>query len=292
MSHARFASFWHGAELSPYEVASLSSFAAYGNEVTLYSYHAPGNLPAGVQAKDANQILPPDALDDFPIDGVPSVAHFSDYFRYAMFTKTDQIWIDTDMLLLRPFELDAPGDVIGKSSATSLCSSLLRLDPHDPRLNELLKRVRERKGIDARWGDTGERLLTDVYGVQSGMAASLFDPIPAAEYYKVLLPRYLDECDALCSGSYALHLSGKRLDRMGLYRRIGPPVGSFLERLFARTGVNAMFREHYPAEVMQTMIDNAAHVLARDDAPRKRFPVGVPLFGSAFRSPGGRGTTG
>ncbi|WP_246278989.1 hypothetical protein [Paraburkholderia ultramafica] len=55
------------------------------------------------------------------------MAHFTDYFRFAMFTKTDQIWIDTDMLLLRDFDLDAPGDLIGKETSTSICTALLPL---------------------------------------------------------------------------------------------------------------------------------------------------------------------
>ncbi len=45
MSSARFASFWHGPQLSAYEVACLSSFTAYGNAVALYTYDNVENLP-------------------------------------------------------------------------------------------------------------------------------------------------------------------------------------------------------------------------------------------------------
>ena len=35
--------------------------------------------------------------------GKPSLSHFSDLFRYRLFEKTDMIWIDCDMLLLKEF---------------------------------------------------------------------------------------------------------------------------------------------------------------------------------------------
>jgi hypothetical protein len=44
-----------------------------------------------------------------------------------MLTKTDEIWIDTDMVLLRDFDLPAKGDLIGKESPTGICTALLRL---------------------------------------------------------------------------------------------------------------------------------------------------------------------
>jgi hypothetical protein len=282
MSQARFASFWHGPELSPYEAASLRSFTAYGSAVSLYSYEAIKDLPAGVMAKDAREILPPDALNDFPIKGVPSIAHFSDYFRFAMFTKTDEIWIDTDMLLLRDFDLDAPGDLIGRGTSNSLGTALLRLSPKDPRLQQLLLRIEAMKRTNARWGDTGPHLLTTVYSMQAGLPASLFYPVHIDDYYKVFLPRHLDECSAWCADSYALHLWNNCLVKTGMFKRIGPPAGSFLHQLFAGTGVNALFREFYPADVMQTMINNAVEKVGRDDGVRKLLHVGVPLIITAI----------
>jgi hypothetical protein len=282
MSRARFASFWHGPELSPYEVACLNSFTAYGAEVALYSYEPIANLPTGVIAKDAGAILPPDALNDFPIHGVPSMAHFTDYFRFVMFTKTDEIWIDTDMVLLRDFDLDLPGNLIGRETATSICTALLRLDPDDPRLHDLIKRVEAMKRTDISWGDTGPRLLTAVYGVKAGLPERLFYPVHFDDYYKVFLPQHFEECSKLSTDSYALHLWNNRVVKMGLFKRIGPPAGSFLHQVFARTGANSLFREFYPASVMQTMIDNAVQKVGRDEGVRKLLQIGVPLVRTAI----------
>ncbi|MEX3636857.1 hypothetical protein [Paraburkholderia sp. BR14320] len=282
MRKARFASFWHGPELSPYEVACLSSFTQYGSEVALYSYEPIAGLPPGVAAKDATTILPRDSLNDFPICGVPSMQHFTDYFRFVMFTKTDEIWVDTDMLLLRDFDLNAKGDLIGRENQTSICNAILRLDPDQPRLHEAIERIEAMKGTALKWGDTGPRLLTAVYGVKAGLPESLFYPVHFNDYYKVFLPRYFEECAALCSDTYTLHLWNNRIVKMGLFKRIGPPVGSFLHHLFEQTGANELFREFYPASVMQAMIDNAVEKVGSDEGVRKLLRVGVPMVTTAI----------
>ncbi|CAB3731813.1 hypothetical protein [Paraburkholderia rhynchosiae] len=282
MSNASFASFWHGPELSAYEVACLSSFTTYGSDVALYCYSEVKNLPKGVIAKDASAIVSPDALTAFSIDGVPSMAHFTDYFRFVMFTKTEEIWVDTDMLLLRDFDRSVNGNIIGRESATSICTALLRLDPADHRLLDLLLRIEAMKGTNIKWGDTGPRLLTAVYGVKAGMPESEFYPIHFDDYYKVFLPQHFDECATRCANSYALHLWNNRVVKMGLFKRIGPPVGSFLHHVFERIGANSLFQDFYPANVMQAMIDNAVQKVGRDEGFRKLLQIGVPVVKTAI----------
>ena len=282
MSSARFASFWHGPELSAYEVACLSSFTAYGSDVALYTYGEVENVPKGVIVKDASEIVKSDALTAFSIDGTPSMAHFTDYFRFVMFTKTDEIWVDTDMLLLRAFDRSLEGNIIGRESATSICTALLRLDPTDPRLLELLQRIEAMKGTSIKWGDTGPRLLTSVYGVNAGVPESDFYPVHFDDYYKVFLPQYFDECAALCANSYSLHLWNNRVVKMGLFKRVGPPRGSFLHHVFEQIGANKLFREFYPANVMQAMIDNVEQKVGRDEGFRKLLQIGMPVVKTAI----------
>ncbi|WP_330868743.1 hypothetical protein [Paraburkholderia sp.] len=282
MSNARFASFWHGPELSAYEVACLSSFTAYGSDVALYSYSEVKNLPKGIIAKDASTIVPQSALTAFSIDGVPSMAHFTDYFRFLMFTRTDEIWVDTDMLLLRDFDRSTAGNIIGRESATSICTAILRLDPADSRLKELLQRIEAMKGTNIKWGDTGPRLLTSIYGVKAGVPENEFYPVHFDDYYKVFLPQYFNECATLCSDAYSLHLWNNRVVKMGLFKRIGPPRGSFLHHVFERIGANSLFQEFYPANVMQAMIDNAVEKVGRDEGFRKLLQIGVPVVKTAI----------
>ncbi|MEC5407304.1 hypothetical protein VOM14_17305 [Paraburkholderia sp. MPAMCS5] len=248
----------------------------------LYSYCEVENLPEGIVARDARAILPAIALNAFSINGVPSMAHFTDYFRFVMFTKTDEIWVDTDMMLLRPFSLDVRGSLIGKESATSICTALLRLDPADHRLQTLVERVEAMKGSRIEWGDTGPRLLTEVYGVKAGLPPEILYPVHFDDYYKVFLPRYFDECVASCAEAKTLHLWNNRLVRMGLFKRIGPPRGSFLHYLFGKTGAIGLFSEFYPATVMQAMIDNVEERVGRDEGLRKLVRIGAPIIKRAI----------
>ncbi|MGF6856999.1 hypothetical protein [Paraburkholderia sp. CI3] len=228
-------------------------------------------------AKDATTILPRDSLNDFPIHGVPSMQHFTDYFRFVMFTKTDEIWVDTDMLLLRDFDLNVKGDLIGRETQSSICNAILRLDLDQPRLHEAIERVEAMKGRALKWGDTGPRLLTAIYGVKAGLPESLFYPVHFNDYYKVFLPRYFDECAALCSNAYTL--PGGQDGPVQAHR---PPVGSLLHHVFEQTGANTLFREFYPASVMQAMIDNAVEKVGSDEGVRKLLRVGVPMVTTAI----------
>jgi hypothetical protein len=124
--------------------------------------------------------------------------------------------------------------------------------------------------------------LTAVYGVKAGLPESLFYPVHFDDYYKVFLPQYLEECSTLCTDAYTLHLWNNRVVKMGLFKRVGPPVGSFLHQVFARTGANSLFREFYPANVMQTMIDNTVQKVGRDEGVRKLLQIGVPLVKTAI----------
>src|SRR5690349_10410877 len=100
-----FSSFWAGEHLSPYEMACLGSFVERGFEVNLFSYDPVANPPDGVRLHDAREIVDEDAACGFVVDGKASLSHFSDYFRYRLFSLQDTIWIDSDLLLLKCFDV-------------------------------------------------------------------------------------------------------------------------------------------------------------------------------------------
>jgi hypothetical protein len=102
------------------------------------------------------------------------------------------------------------------------------------------------------------------------------------DYHKVFLPRYRDECAARCKDAYTLHLWNNRIVKMGLYKRIGPPVGSFLHEVFERLGLNTGFSDVYPASVMEAMVDNAVHKVGRDEGMSKVLRLLVPSFKAAL----------
>ena len=153
----RFATFWHGGDLSAYEIACLLSFPFHGYELVVYSYEKVGNLPGGVRAADARDILPQDSINSFVVKGVPSLAHFTDYFRLVLFTQTDQVWVDTDIFLLNQFgklECDA-SNLMGRETASSVCNAVLRLDRSDPKLSTMIAKVESLSTQQLGWGRRG-----------------------------------------------------------------------------------------------------------------------------------------
>jgi hypothetical protein len=98
----------------------------------------------------------------------------------------------------------------------------------------------------------------------------------------MFLPQHPGECSALCTDSYTLHLWNNRVVKMELFKRIGPPAGSFLHQIFARTGINSLFRECYPANVMQKIVENTVQKVRRDEGVRKLLQIGVPIVRTAI----------
>ena len=159
-----FATFWAGRVVSPYEAACITSFLARGYQYVVYSYDQVHNLPDGAVLRDAREITAPDNAERFFIKGKANLSHFSDLFRYELFHLTSHVWVDTDMLMLRPLELPGYGRLIAREDQTVLCGAIMRLDSHDPNLTTLIACTEAMRDRDLVWGATGPRLLTKVFG--------------------------------------------------------------------------------------------------------------------------------
>ena len=104
-------SLWIGNSLSLMEVASIRSFLRYQYEYRLYVFDEPKNVPAGTTLLDARAVLPKEKsfyqLGDVQRGG-GSVTAFSNIFRWLLLYEHGGAWVDTDLILLRPLNLDAP----------------------------------------------------------------------------------------------------------------------------------------------------------------------------------------
>jgi hypothetical protein len=94
--------FWHGAPLSRLERLAMASFVAHGHPVELYVYEEPAGVPAGVQIRDAAAILDRSLM--FRHRRTGSFAPFADWFRYRVLFERGGIWVDADMVCLRPLD--------------------------------------------------------------------------------------------------------------------------------------------------------------------------------------------
>ncbi|HCO54110.1 MAG TPA: hypothetical protein DIT93_03720 [Pelagibacterium sp.] len=79
----------------------ITSFIAQGHQFELYSYDCPEVLPEGCKWRDAAEIVPRENIFFYKGDRSPAV--FADYFRLMLMVREAGIWVDCDMLCIRPF---------------------------------------------------------------------------------------------------------------------------------------------------------------------------------------------
>ena len=60
-----------------------------------------------------------------------------------------------------------------------------------------------------------------------------FMPVHYDEYYKLRLPEFAEECAEKCRNAKTVHLYNDILDRIGVWKILLPPEGSYLHYLFS-----------------------------------------------------------
>src|SRR6478735_2048904 len=103
--------FWHGP-LDALRLMCLMSQVAAGHKVTVYSFEPIAKLPDGVANAEAEAILPhafSERLRPPQPDGSWrdwTTLQFSDFFRMRLMAERAGLWLDADVLLLKPVEID------------------------------------------------------------------------------------------------------------------------------------------------------------------------------------------
>jgi hypothetical protein len=129
--------FWHGP-LDRLRQICLRSQLAAGHKVTVYSFEAIAGLPDGVGNAEAEAILPcafAERLRPCQPDGSWrdwTLLQFSDFFRMRLMAEHAGLWLDADVLLLKPLEIDPAKPYFAWESQRQLGNSVLYLPPDDP----------------------------------------------------------------------------------------------------------------------------------------------------------------
>ena len=129
--------FWHGP-LDRLRQTCLRSQVAAGHKVTVHSFDPVAGLPDGVGNAEAEAILPhafserlrPPQQDGGWRDW--TVLQFSDFFRMRLMAESAGLWLDADVLLLRPVEIDQTRPYFAWERPRQLGNSVLYLPPGDP----------------------------------------------------------------------------------------------------------------------------------------------------------------
>jgi hypothetical protein len=129
--------FWHGP-LDRLRQTCLRSQVAAGHKVTVYSFDTIPGLPDGVGNAEAEAILPrafSERLRPPQPDGSWrdwTTLQFSDFFRMRLMAESAGLWLDADVLLLKPVELDVTKPYFAWERPRQLGNSVLYLPPRDP----------------------------------------------------------------------------------------------------------------------------------------------------------------
>src|SRR6266699_669290 len=129
--------FWHGP-LDALRRTCLRSQVAAGHKVTVYSFGPLAGLPDGVGNAEAEAILPhsfSERLRPPQPDGSWrdwTVLQFSDFFRMRLMAQGLGLWLDADVLLLKPVEIDPQKPYFAWEQPRQLSNSSLYLPPDDP----------------------------------------------------------------------------------------------------------------------------------------------------------------
>jgi hypothetical protein len=251
--------FWHGAPLSRLERLCMSSFIAHGHDVHLHVYEEPKGVPTAVQLLDANRVLAERHLFRHTKSG--SIAAFADWFRFVLLHEQGGIWVDTDVVCLKPLRYSQPllfgwqdqqiinNAVLGLPAHHELAAWMIdcceypnRVRPYDKRRTRRRKLKRRLFQGNARgniaWGENGPLGFTQA-------ARHLgYDhyALPFWHFYPVHFLNWRSVFDAglqenphLIAGSNALHLWNEMVRRApGFHteRRFDP--SSVFEQLCAR----------------------------------------------------------
>jgi len=255
MSLPIVASLWVGGPLSFIHQLCLTSFVDHGHRVVLYSYDSdPAGVPEGVELMDARLIYPRDDILLNSATGSPAPHAYA--FRHRMLEVQNVVWVDLDMLCLKPFDF-VDQWVFGWQVENRLVSgAVLGLPRFSKALTKLNGFCRKDK-VALPWDDDasvvpiGDREL-DIWGsrglthflretdeISNVMPESAFCPVSFKQRRDLLVPG--QAVDETVSESFGVHLWNRRLSRWIVGALDGVvPADSFLSRALDRHGIDPL----------------------------------------------------
>jgi glycosyltransferase involved in cell wall biosynthesis len=167
-------------------VAATRSMVLAGHRVKLWSYtpsRLQGLVHGGIELCDAAEVIPRQLFER--VVARSEIRFFSDLFRYAVLYEHGGLWLDSDVVLLRPFPFR--GDYFlnlqwrdgGKGHF--VCGNALYARACSRHMRALYERALQHffgaSGLE--FGDIGPRLLSDYVASEAGaeLRAWLFSPM-------------------------------------------------------------------------------------------------------------------
>ena len=223
--------FWHGP-LDALRLICLRSQVAAGHKVTVYSFEPLPHLPDGVGNADAEAVLPhafSEKLRPPQPDGTWrdwTILQFSDFFRMRLMARGAGLWLDADVLLLKPVEIDPGKAFFARERPRQLGNSVLYL-PADHPIVLAFEELMEQEELAPNWLALRHRLTFALRRLRGG--SNRLSDIRIAIYgpaaLTALARRAGELRDALPKKSfYAVHADPKMFfERSDFSKLIGDP---------------------------------------------------------------------
>jgi len=247
---------WIGDSLSVIEQLALASFVKHGHRVELFTYGDVKNIPPGVVVRNGNEVL--DASNIFMYKKKPSYSGFANWFRYVMLFKEGGVWIDTDVVCLKPFTFDT--DLFfGREQYNAINCAVVGAKPGLEIFNFLANQVdnpnkflpydtfkeKKRKVFrrycqgnergNVKWGETGPRGFSKAlnhFGLYDrALPTTAFYPIHSSCWTDIFDETY-PNVDSYFPDTYAIHLWNEMMRRReGFEKDKTYPENSLIEFL-------------------------------------------------------------
>jgi len=124
---------WIGERLSILAELCIRSFLYHGFRFKLFTYGPVENVPDGVAILDAGMILP--ANEAF-VHKTGSLAPAADWFRYRFLHRNGGVWVDMDLICLKPFRIQRV-PWFARENGSTVAIGLLAFPPGHELLREM-----------------------------------------------------------------------------------------------------------------------------------------------------------
>jgi hypothetical protein len=217
---------------------SMVSFIRNGHTYNLYTYHDLENVPAGVNIKDANEIVPESEIfRSLDSQGKPGgLGAFSDYFRYNLVYKVEGFWADMDCICIKPWDWEE--EYVFSSENThrgeqESNAGAIKVPVGSKIIEDCLKHFDKYEDkTQIPWGKVGPVLLRNhikEYGLQSYVKSwKTFCPINWWEIHTCFTDNNLFQ---LTDEVYCIHINNEIIRRMNIDKNAEFSPNSIYEQL-------------------------------------------------------------
>lgn len=236
--------FWQGGPIGVYQLLCMRSFVERGHRVEVFTYDTDLGIPEWIERRNAADILPAErVLRHLPDE--ERVAIHADLFRHAVLHRLGGWWVDPDVVLLQP---DLPsGDVFfgGPNEFNTVSTAALRFPGGHPVLSDALSDPASVGQDVANWQRAGASLLTQCLS-KHRLLGAMQPPTAGGSIswfgvQRLFDPAQTESVEKTLEGAAFLDLHYEVWLRAGVPPYLGPPRGSYLDRLLERHDVGLRF---------------------------------------------------